>query len=532
MSATDFNDLAAASGLDVVREAVARAVQASAQDDDAGRGEEPARDVEPAQPWPEPVLPGHHQVPNIPADVLPEWLADMAQAVATSTQTPPVLAVMVALSVLSTVLQRRFEVAPRADAYREALALWTLGTAPSGARKTAVLGALQAPLVAWEKLTRDRLRRELVRVSVARLSAKKRIEKLMADAAKAEDSSKREAVRLEIEREELDMPDELHAPRLFCGDVTTERLQSMLAEHGERIGVLSDEPGLFLIMSGLYSGGTANLDVFLQGYSGSPMRIDRATREVRMDRPALSIGLMIQPGILADVSNNRRFRDSGLMARFLYAMPASNVGHRDVRHRAPVPDDVSARYSRNLLALLEGEPAPVRAARVLPMTEAAEELWLELAEDVELAMRMGGSLDGINDWAAKLPGQVARIAALLELAETGLDAEQVDIGAAARAVRLGRLLIPHAQAAFALMGADEVDGDAGHVLKWVRGLGLEQFTRREAQKAMEGRFRKVERLVKALQYLVHAHVLREARLKGDGAGRPSVVYLVNPAICR
>jgi replicative DNA helicase len=528
MSGSDFNDLAAASGLAVVRAAVERAaLQAPvpARDEMRGAADAPAA-------WPDPVLPGHHQVPEIPFDVLPQWLADMAKAVADSTQTPPALAVMVSLSVLATVLQRRFEVAPRGDSYRESLALWTLGTAASGARKTAVLGALQEPLVAWERSTRDRLRRELVSVSVARLAAKKRIEKLTTDAAKADDSGRREALRKEIEREELDMPDERHAPRLFCGDVTTERLQSLLAEQGERIGVLSDEPGLFLIMSGLYSGGAANLDVFLQGYSGSPMRIDRASREVRIDRPALSIGLMIQPGILVDVATNRRFRDAGLMARFLFAMPASNVGHRDVRQRAPVPPDVAACYSRNLCALLDGEPAPVRAARVLPMTEAAEELWLELAEDVELAMRVGGSMESIDDWAAKLPGQVARVAALLELAESGLSVEQVDIGATARAVRLGRLLIPHAQAAFALMGADEVDGDAGHVLKWVRAVGLSQFTRREAQKAMEGRFRKVERLVRALQYLVQANVVRETRVKGDGAGRPSVVYQVNPAICR
>lgn len=328
------------------------------------------------------------------------------------------------------------------------------------------------------------------------------------------------------------MPAEKHAPRLFCGDVTTERLQSLLAEQGERIGVLSDEPGLFLIMSGLYSAGAANLDVFLQGYSGSPMRIDRAARSVRIDRPALSIGLMIQPGILADVATNRRFRDTGLMARFLYAVPDSNVGHRDVRHRAPIPDDVAACYHRNLFALLEGEPAPAKAPRVLPMTEEAEDIWLQLAEDVEAGMRVGGSLETVADWAAKLPGQVARIAALLQLAEGGLSVEQVGIDATTKAVRLGRLLIPHAQAAFALMGADEVDGDAGHILKWVRGLALDQFTRREAQKAMEGRFRKVDRLIRALQYLEQAHVIRETRIKGDGAGRPSVVYQVNPAICR
>jgi hypothetical protein len=48
------------------------------------------------------------------------------------------------------------------------------------------------------------------------------------------------------------------------------------------------------------------------------------------------------------------------------------------------------------------------------------------------------------------------------------------------------LLIPHAQAAFALLGADAVDVDAAAILRWVQAYGLTEFTRREAQKAQEG----------------------------------------------
>lgn len=259
----------------------------------------------PAPEWPDPILPGTVRTPAIPADVLPTWLGEMAQAVSDATQTPSALATMAALAVLATVLQRRFEVAPFSDGYVEPLSIWTLSASPSGTRKSAVLSAMLGPLVHWEKLLRDRMRPEIARVNAARAVAKKRIERLLVDAAKAKEASERAAIQAEIEREEMEMPDELLAPRLFSADTTAERLQALLVEHGERMAVLSDEAGIFLIMAGIYNGGAANIDVFLQGHAGTPMRVDRAGRSAHVDKPALSFGLLLQPDVLAEVEIGR-----------------------------------------------------------------------------------------------------------------------------------------------------------------------------------------------------------------------------------
>lgn len=522
MTATDFNDLAAAAGLDAVRAQVQAAVPPPGAEPALG-----APSLAPETAWPEPMLPGQARAPEIAADILPGWLGDMAGAVSVSTQTPPALAVMSTLAVLATVLQRRYEVAPFGDSYTEPLALWTLSASPSGTRKTSVINALVAPLVAWEKLLRDRMRRDIARTNAARAVAKKRIERLLQDSAKATQASERDSIRKQIEDEELNMPEEARPPRLFTGDTTAERLQAMLVEHGERMSVHSDEPGLFLIMSGLYSGGQANLDVFLQGHAGSPMRVDRAGRNAHVDKPALSIGLMVQPGVMSEVASSRRFRDSGLLARFLFAMPASNVGRRDVRQHSSIPAAVREEYEHRLFKLLEGEPAPVQAPRVLPLSDAARDVWLDLAEDIEREQGEGGRYESISDWTSKLPGAAARIAALFELAEEGLHVDTVSQMAMERAVMLVRLLIPHAQAAFALLGTDGADVDAAQVLKWVQANGHDTFARREAQKAMEGRFRNVDRLIKALQRLEAMDVVREFKRHNKGAP-PTTAYRVNP----
>ena len=479
--------------------------------------------------WPDPILPGMLRTPPIPPALLPTWLGDMAQAVSDSTQTPPALAVMSGLAVLATVLQRRFEVAPYGDGYTEPLSLWTLSASPSGTRKSAVLSAMLGPLVYWEKLLRDRMRGDIARVNAKRAVAKKRIERLQQDGAKAKDASERAAITAEIEREEIEMPDELRAPRLFSGDTTAERLQSMLVEHGERMAVHSDESGIFLVMAGIYNGGVANLDVFLQGHAGSAMRVDRAGRSAHVDQPALSFGLLLQPGVLSEVAGSRRFRDSGLLARFLYAMPASNVGTRDVRRHTPIQPAVRDEYQRRLFGLLDGVPGLVQAPKTLHLSGSAREVWLDMAEAIEREQGAGGRYESISDWTSKLPGAVARVAALLELAEMGLQAEEVSWSAMDRAVRLARLLIQHAQAAFGQLGTDAADVDAGAIVKWIRVGELTEFTRREAQKAQEGRFRSVDRLQKALERLENQDVVREFKRHNRGAP-PTTAYKVNPKV--
>jgi putative DNA primase/helicase len=479
--------------------------------------------------WPDPILPGMLRTPPIPPALLPTWLGDMAHALAEATQTPPALAVMSGLAVLATVLQRRFEVAPYGDGYTEPLALWTLSASPSGTRKSAVLGAMLGPLVYWEKLLRDRMRGDIAKANAQRAVAKKRIERLQQDGAKAKDASERAAITAEIEREETDMPEEIRAPRLFSGDTTAERLQAMLVEYGERMAVHSDEAGIFLIMAGIYNGGAANLDVFLQGHAGSAMRVDRAGRSAHVDKPALSFGLLLQPGVLSEVASSRRFRDSGLLARFLYAMPASNVGTRDVRRHTPIPHAVRDEYERRLFGLLEGVPGEVQAPKVLPLSDPAREIWLDMAEAIEREQGDGGRYESISDWTSKLPGAVARVAALLELAEMGLQTNQVSLGAMERAESLARLWIPHAQAAFGLLGTDAADVDAGAIVKWLRVGELSEFTRREAQKAQEGRFRSVDRLQKALERLENQDVLREFKRHNKGAP-PTTAYKVNPKV--
>ncbi len=543
---TDFNDLAALAGLDDVAAAIAAAAPVDpparrdtvppwpemSDSDIAYYRDEPSptdtTSAEP-QPWPEPSIPGVLKTPDIPCSILPGIWGEFAQAVSDNTQTPPAIAVLAALGVLATLLQGRYEIDLKS--HREVLALWCVSVSASGTRKSAVMGEFQAPPLHWEKLLRDRKKRDIVRNEAIRSTTLKRIEGLKQAASKAK-GDEIKAIRADIEAEELAMPDVMRAPILFTEDTTPETMQRLVSENGGRMAALSDEPGLFRILGGLYSKGGASLDIFLKGHVGSSLKVERESRSVFVSRPCISLSLMIQPDIVADLAGSNQFRASGLMARFFYAVPVSNVGKRDVRQRHIIPMRTREAYEAAVFDLLADYPPEAGAdtkPKALYLDNLAEEAFLDFSQEIEDQQGEGGAFDAIRDWTSKLPGSTARVAALLELAATGLHATTVSLESMHQAIKLARLLLPHTRAAFGLLGADAVDADLIAVLKWIRCFQLKEFTQREAQKAMEHRFKTVDKLKKALDALKARDCIR-VETKKPTTGRPSTVIRVNPLV--
>ncbi len=532
-TATDFNDLFQHSGLDAVCQCLAAAVEIPRNKPQSVKETAPNKSVDnsstsTAEPCTPLLLPGAIKAPEIPADILPSWACRMAEAVSADAQTASSASILLSLSMVAACVQRRFEVAPYGDSsYREPLSLWTLTALASGSRKSPVLRDLSDPLRRWEKMLADRLRSDIATTTATLRVAKKRIERLEAKAGSTEDSVLRSNIRDEIKAEIEAMPDEQRPPRLVTGDVTPERLQELLTEHREAMTLLSDEGGIFQVMGGLYSGGQAVLDTFLQAYSGGSIRVDRKSRTAHLERPALSFGLAIQPLILQRVANNKQFHDSGLLARFLFCIPRNTVGSRDVRARNPVPEDVSITWRNQLYALLEGAEAPPGDPVILPFTPEARECWLDFAQKVENELISTGKLGQMTEWGAKLAGQCARIAGLMELISSGREAKEVTLDSVDRAVRLCGLLVQHAKAAFRLLGADEVEADALHLMSWVKAAGLHEFDRRTAQKALEGKFRSVNRLKQAAGRLNEWNVLSLEMQRKNNKARPTPYYCVN-----
>lgn len=521
--AGDFNDLAVEAGLDAVREQIDAAVA-------AGAAQEPAPAPAPAIEWPVPMITGTAP-PELRADLLPSWLGEYVGALCAATQTPASMAIGPALCVIATCVQRRYIVQIH-EGYSEPSAYWSLTVAQSGSRKSAILGPLVAPLAAAEKRAGDRMRREIAATNARISVAEATIKRLQAQAGKTDDAQERERLRLQVEDELAAMPERLYGPCVFLGDATVESLQKVLVEQHGRASVLSDEAGLFNSFSGTYGGGGGpSLDVVLQGHSGGAVRVSRVSRQAFIDRAAVTIGLMLQPDLLNDAAGSNRFRATGMTARFSYFVPGPFVGSRDVRNFSTVPAELRERYDRNVDALLDlttqGQSLP---PTVVPLDAMALELWFDFAQRCELGLAEGGELTSIPEFGAKLAGTAARIALLMELVQAGPSAACVSLESMARAIDLCTALVPHAKAAFKLLGGDEVERDADHVLQWiVRGGEREGVRQSEIHLALRARFTKKERLMAALQRLQGNGCLRHRIVKNQGA-RQSDVWLINPRL--
>ena len=186
----------------------------------------------------------------------------------------------------------------------------------------------------------EQQRPEIARQLFRRRQRERQMKVLEEKAAKKGDTEAgQEAEEIAVE---LATTPEPALPRLIVDDATSEKLGAMLAEQGGRIASMSPEGGVFDLMAGLYSkNGMPQFGVYLMGHAGDDLRVDRISRKgEHVKRPALTMGLAIQPTVLEGLLENNAFRGRGLLARFLYSLPESRIGSRKIEP-APVPESVN-----------------------------------------------------------------------------------------------------------------------------------------------------------------------------------------------
>ncbi|MFC1705781.1 YfjI family protein [Planctomycetota bacterium] len=480
----------------------------------------------------EPPVPFHRRrTPVFPVDALPSWLADWVAAVATALQVPVDLPALLALACLAVAIAGKAKAQPR-KGWLEPLCLFVLVVLEPASRKSPVFARATAPIYDYERSLRHAASTRIQQAHAERDVLERRLKEAQKKAVQPDPGEREQAEALvrdcAVEIASHRVPSQ---PRLVVDDITAEQLATLLCEQNGRMALLSAEGGIFSIMDGRYSrDGSPNLEVFLKGHSGDPLRVDRRGRAEYVDDPALTLGLTVQPDVLSGFPSSPVFRGRGLLGRFLYGCPESLVGRREVAP-PPVPDHVAATYERRLRELL------VATSISIPIMLFGHEAGRQLDKfdrEIESQLGLGGDLSGIQDWAGKLVGQVVRVAALLHMAEHGENGFEVDVCGTSvdRAIQIGRYLIPHAQLAYSEMGADPEIANACHLLRWIERARHESFTKRDAYQATKGRFRRVAELEPILDRLEnHGYIRKRPLPPRCGRGRkPSPVYDVNPYV--
>ncbi|MGV9772602.1 DUF3987 domain-containing protein [Streptosporangium sp. NPDC003464] len=487
----------------------------------------------PARSWDAPVPLGTRSaLPAFPAHVFPGWLADFVTALAEETQTPHDLAGCIALAAISTAAGGRAIVCVRGT-WIEPVNIYTVVAMPPGSRKSPVFRAIVAPLLAAEKVLQEQIKPQIIEARIAQKVAQEAAEKATVKAATARGDlapdALAEAQSAALAVDGITVP---VTPRLVSDDATPETATTLLTEQGGRLAVLSAEGGIFATLAGRYSG-TPNLDLFLKGHAGDLLIVDRRDRRERVDHPALTLGLAVQPEIVTEIAKSPSFRGKGLLGRILYSLPASNVGYRNIDSPA-IPDLVTATYATNLERLvltMHGWEDPAR----LVLSPEATELFTEQRRHTEPRLRPEtGDLGHIADWAAKFDGAVARLAGLLHLAGHIDDGwrRPIDGPTMAAAMELGEYFTAHALAAFDAMGADPDQEAARTVHGWLTRTRPEHFTRRDAHRALQRHFKKAADLEPACELLEHLGWIHREPDPPGTRGNPSPRYAVHPDLCQ
>ena len=298
---------------------------------------------------------------------------------------------MLALDVGGAALAKRIEVHVRPD-WTEPVNLFVVIVLLSGERKSAVFRATTAPLVYFEQAESERRAPEIEENRIEREILVGAIKHAQTQAAKAKDAEARREHRehtLELGRE-LQRKEVVYALRLLADDATPEALSKLLMEQEGRIALLSPEGDVFDLMAGRYSDAVPRLGVYLKGHAGDDLRVDRVSKDrppEYVHQPALSVGLTVQPSVLVGLTEKPGFRGRGLLARFLYSLPTSRVGYRNL-NPAPVPVATARAYSDLIRAALSlsGEP------QVIPVSTAALAELDRFRQQIEESLRAGGSL--------------------------------------------------------------------------------------------------------------------------------------------
>lgn len=495
-------------------------------------------------PWQPPTALAGGDLPPFPTRTLGPELGEFVRCLAIDTQTPPDLGGMLTLAVLSAAVGKGARV-HITSTWSEQLSLYVVIALPAGEGKSPVFKRLTEPL---KNLEREAVQEALPAVTAAkqeRRNIEARAKALEAKAAKGNGpdalDAYAEAQGLNLQLAQMPQP---VAPRFFVDDVTSEALVQVLAEQDGQVALLSEEGGIFATLAGRYSG-TPNLDAVLKAHDGGTIRVDRRTSDpLFVENPALTMGLAVQPSVLRSLADEEALRGRGLIARFLYSVPRSLVGSRDVRLR------MTSTSSQPGFVHFEDAVARVYRARCISYKVCCSEDSLSLlttfSEELERRRhRELGDLSRVMDWSAKLDGATARIAGLLALVDGCTSSKctkagcedvegHVDLTAdhMQRAIDLARYLIRHAEAALDLMDPSIVDTEpAAQLLAWMRHQGLARISVREAHQALRGRhlFKKGEQVISAFAVLLEHGYLRRLPDPPQKAGRPaSPAFDINP----
>lgn len=284
-----------------------------------------------------------------PTNTLPGVYAEMVSTLATTYRVDSAIPSMVMLATLSAALGRGVtcELLP---GYTTQANLYIVVVSPSGSGKSSVATPILKPLIDQDEALYVQWQQEVRPGLVTELKLLKSQERrLMSKSPNEVQDELKKNIRRQIELE-----NQMVEPRLVVEDTTSQQLAILLKGNNESISLLSQDAGDVLNnLLGRYNK-TDRVDdsILVRAYSGDPVRVDRVGRQsVQLNKPWISLLLMLQPEKWAAILGNRQLLEGGFVPRCLVAQLTGEV-QPFIADTPSADQEVIGRYNREVSALI------------------------------------------------------------------------------------------------------------------------------------------------------------------------------------
>ena len=484
----DFNDMAAALGLEAVADVLdAAASEARALHPVAANGQGGGDD------WNMPLPLGIPVASELyPSDALPDVVRGAVEEVQAFTQAPLALVACSALGALSLTGQAYVDV-KRAEGLTGPTSLFLLTIADSGERKSTCDKFFTEPIHDYERQQSEAAQPACADYRAA-LAAWESSQTGIKDdiRQRAKKGHTVETQHQELRRLEGDKPVPPRVPRLLRLDETPENLAWVLAREWPAAGVMSAEAG---IVFGAHAMGKdsimRNLALLNILWDGGTLAIGRRTTEsFTVQGARFTVALQVQEATLRSFveRSGGLARGTGFLARFLLAWPESTQGQR-LFVEAPTAWPGLSAFRQRVAGLLE-KTAPIDAHGalspvVLPLDPEAKQAWVRFHDEVERQLCTGGELSEVRDVASKAADNAARLAALFHAVELG-PGDAVGPKTLENAARIVAWHVNEARRVFGGLALPPELTDAARLDRWLvhycRARNVQVVPRREVQR--------------------------------------------------
>lgn len=326
-------------------------------------------------------------------------------------QAPDSMIALVQLSTISAALQGAVNVLLPINKICP-VSILAITIAESGERKSTVESQYMEGLKAAQKELLIEFRSIFNKYKIEKEIHDEETVRLRRRLSKEKDDEKYELALNELQAHRDAEPIKPRAPKFLYQDITREALLLGLYENLPNAFLGSDEGGVLFKSSIM-----RNSPVINSLWSGGDVNIDRKTLESFVVSDArLTMHIMTQWSALQDFLGRSKddLRGNGFFARAIVTCPISLCGYRQVsgyEYSKKATEKFNDRIKQLLLNVIAMEDYRNRVT--VTFSNDAKNVWLDIANDIEIKMGPGGMYECAKDHASKVPENIARVAALI-----------------------------------------------------------------------------------------------------------------------